>query len=65
MRLILGSLLFGLGWGIGGLCPGPFVLSIPNSIKVAVAWGAPFFLAQTLSGLLFSEKQAHHPEAVK
>ncbi len=22
-RLVAGSLLFGIGWGIGGLCPGP------------------------------------------
>ena len=22
-RLLLGSLLFGIGWGIAGICPGP------------------------------------------
>ncbi|MGC8020753.1 DUF6691 family protein, partial [Salmonella enterica] len=22
-RLVLGSLLFGVGWGIAGICPGP------------------------------------------
>lgn len=27
-RLIAGSIVFGVGWGIGGLCPGPAVASL-------------------------------------
>ena len=27
-RLLLGSALFGLGWGIAGLCPGPALVSL-------------------------------------
>ena len=27
-RLIVGSTLFGAGWGLGGLCPGPAISSI-------------------------------------
>ncbi|SEQ70094.1 hypothetical protein SAMN04488038_109198 [Solimonas aquatica] len=27
-RLIIGSLLFGLGWGIAGLCPGPAIANL-------------------------------------
>ncbi|HWT59339.1 MAG TPA: YeeE/YedE family protein [Rhizobium sp.] len=27
--LVAGSAIFGLGWGIGGLCPGPAVASLP------------------------------------
>jgi uncharacterized membrane protein YedE/YeeE len=27
-NLIVGSALFGIGWGIGGLCPGPAIGSI-------------------------------------
>ena len=27
-KLIIGSLLFGVGWGLVGLCPGPAVSSI-------------------------------------
>ncbi len=28
-RLIGGSALFGVGWGLGGLCPGPAIASLP------------------------------------
>ena len=28
--LILGSLLFGVGWGLGGYCPGPGVVSLAS-----------------------------------
>ena len=27
-RLVLGSLTFGVGWGIAGFCPGPAIVSI-------------------------------------
>lgn len=27
LQLIIGSLIFGIGWGIGGLCPGPALVS--------------------------------------
>lgn len=27
-RLILGSLLFGIGWGIAGFCPGPALVAL-------------------------------------
>jgi uncharacterized membrane protein YedE/YeeE len=29
-RLIMGSFLFGVGWGLGGYCPGPGLVSIPS-----------------------------------
>lgn len=39
--LIIGSALFGLGWGIGGFCPGPAVASlsvgIPQTMLFVVA----------------------------
>jgi len=28
-RLLTGAALFGVGWGLGGLCPGPAVTSLP------------------------------------
>lgn len=29
-RLLLGAGLFGLGWGLGGFCPGPAITSLPT-----------------------------------
>jgi uncharacterized membrane protein YedE/YeeE len=29
-RLIVGALLFGMGWGLGGFCPGPGIVSLAS-----------------------------------
>ena len=31
-RLVVGAILFGLGWGLGGLCPGPALSSLASMI---------------------------------
>lgn len=46
-RLIGGSLLFGVGWGIAGICPGPAV-----AILLAGHWQALVFVAAMLAGML-------------
>ena len=39
-QLIGGAVLFGIGWGIGGLCPGPFfVLFSVFTVPIQVLWG--------------------------
>jgi uncharacterized protein len=34
-RHIVGSILFGLGWGVADACPGP----IPTQLGQGIAWG--------------------------
>ncbi|MDU9407318.1 DUF6691 family protein [Pseudomonas sp. zfem001] len=46
-RLIGGSLLFGAGWGIAGICPGPAV-----AILLTGHWQALLFVAAMLAGML-------------
>lgn len=45
-RLVAGSALFGIGWGIGGLCPGPAVASLVSS-----PWSVLPFLVAMLAGM--------------
>ena len=41
VRLCLGALLFGVGWGLGGYCPGPAIVSLATgSLSVLVFVGA-------------------------
>jgi hypothetical protein len=46
-RLIGGSLLFGIGWGIAGICPGPAVV-----ILLTGKWQAIVFMVAMLAGML-------------
>ncbi|MBT9499763.1 MAG: YeeE/YedE family protein [Burkholderiaceae bacterium] len=34
-RLIAGGLLFGVGWGIAGFCPGPALVSLSSGLPAA------------------------------
>ncbi len=49
-RLIGGSLLFGIGWGIAGICPGPAV-----AILLTDHWQVLLFVAAMLLGMLLFE----------
>ena len=49
-RLIGGSLLFGIGWGIAGICPGPAV-----AILLTGHWQMLLFVAAMLLGMLLFE----------
>jgi hypothetical protein len=45
-RLVGGALLFGVGWGLGGLCPGPAVVSIVSARAPALV-----FVISMLAGM--------------
>ena len=54
-KLIMGSSLFGAGWGLAGLCPGPAIASLAllnlNSLNFVVFMFAGFYLVK-LSDLM-------------
>ena len=49
-KLIIGSILFGAGWGLVGLCPGPAIASIAllnmSSVTFVIAMFAGFYIAK-------------------
>ncbi len=45
-RLIAGSLLFGMGWGIAGICPGPALVLLGSG-----NWRGALFVVAMLSGM--------------
>jgi len=58
-KLIVGSLLFGAGWGLGGFCPGPaIVASVSGGASVLVflvSMCAGVYLHQVANKYIFSK----------
>ena len=50
-RLILGGVLFGIGWGIGGFCPGPALVAM--SFGPGGAW---IFGVAMLAGMIVHDR---------
>lgn len=50
--LVLGSLIFGIGWGLSGFCPGPALANLadlrPAALIFVPAMAVGMFLARTL-----------------
>jgi uncharacterized membrane protein YedE/YeeE len=57
LRLILGSVLFGIGWGITGICPGPGLVLLGAGIPEGVIYVASLLAGMTLYSLI--EKVRH------
>ncbi|MBA4707411.1 DUF6691 family protein [Aquitalea aquatica] len=47
LRLVLGSVLFGIGWGLAGICPGPGL--VLAGMALPAGW---WFVAAMLLGML-------------
>ena len=50
-RLIVGSALFGLGWGLLGFCPGPAIAALGLD-----SWKAPLFVLAMLCGMALKDR---------
>ena len=54
-RLIFGSILFGAGWGLGGLCPGPAISSLAllnfYSIFFVISMFVGFYFVKLLDSI--------------
>jgi uncharacterized membrane protein YedE/YeeE len=54
-QLILGSLAFGVGWGLAGYCPGPAVVALGSGQDQAVV-----FVAAMIAGMALYEAADRH-----
>jgi len=50
-RLLLGAALFGLGWGLAGLCPGPALAAL--GLGIAEIYG---FVAALVAGMMLHDR---------
>ncbi len=50
-RLIAGGVLFGIGWGIGGFCPGPALVAMGSGL--GAAW---LFVAAMVAGMWLHDR---------
>jgi uncharacterized membrane protein YedE/YeeE len=54
-KLVIGSTIFGAGWGLGGLCPGPAISSIAllniYSVTFVISMFVGFYLVKTLKSI--------------
>lgn len=50
-RLVTGAVLFGVGWGLGGLCPGPAIVAVPM-----LAPGVLVFFVAMVAGLALARR---------
>lgn len=46
-KLVIGAFLFGIGWGIGGFCPGPSIVAM-----MSFQWDVLLFVMAMLIGML-------------
>jgi uncharacterized protein len=53
-RLVAGSLLFGIGWGLGGFCPGPGLVALGMGEMKALV-----FVAAMIAGMVIFEVLEH------
>lgn len=50
-RLVTGGVLFGVGWGIAGFCPGPALVALGSGMGSAAV-----FVAAMLAGMLIHDR---------
>lgn len=50
-QLVLGAALFGVGWGLGGYCPGPGLVSVSAGSE-----GALVFVIAMLAGMVLRDR---------
>ena len=57
-RLVIGSVLFGIGWGVAGFCPGPGLVALGMGELKALVFVAAMLLGMGIFELIEQRRQA-------
>jgi uncharacterized protein len=63
-RLVIGSVLFGIGWGVAGFCPGPALVALGMGQAKALVFVLAMLAGLGIFELLERRRQASRPSAV-
>ncbi|CAN7655043.1 DUF6691 family protein [Rhizobium sp. LjRoot258] len=58
VRLIIGSTIFGIGWGLGGFCPGPAIASLSVGLMPSFVFVSFMVIGMVLHDRLFAGKRS-------
>lgn len=56
--LLIGSALFGIGWGLYGFCPGPAIASLWTGRVNTLVFAAAMFAGAAIAGRLWARRNA-------
>lgn len=52
VKLLLGAVLFGAGWGMGGVCPGPAIVALIRPSEQLIGWALGFATGVFVDGVI-------------
>jgi len=55
-RLLSGAALFGVGWGLGGFCPGPGLVSVLSGAKAPIVFVVAMTLGMVIQHYAFAPR---------
>lgn len=60
--LVTGAVLFGIGWGIAGLCPGPAFVNLASSLPAAIVFVAAMAAGMALHDVWWRRRPKQQPD---